>query len=137
MRFVSAYPGRKVKKHFFPTNVNCQKTVTNSHPAVNIIETEDDFKIQLAAPGLTKKDFNLNVENETLTISAEKKVEKVEGETYNRHEFSFNEFKRTFHLPETIDNQQITANLENGILTVTLAKKEEAKPKPAKKIEIN
>lgn len=106
-------------------------------PAVNIAETEDNYRIEVAAPGLDKGDFEVKVENELLTISAKKEAkEENKDEKYTRREFSFVEFKRNFHLPETVDAAAISANYENGVLHVTLAKKEEAKPQPAKVIEI-
>ena len=139
MRLVNVYPGSVARKNFFPTNTatTCApKTLVQNRPAVNILETEDDFQIQLAAPGLNKEDFVLEVENDVLTISAKKVAEQKEGEKYTRHEFSYGEFTRKFNLPETIDNQGISANFVQGILTVTLAKKQEAKPQPARKIDI-
>ncbi len=112
--------------------------VQKRQPSVNIIESNDDFKIELAAPGLSKKDFKVDLENEVLTISAEKKSEEKEGSenNYKRREFDFANFKRSFTLSESIDNQSISAKYANGVLIVTLAKKEEAKPQPARTIAI-
>ncbi|MDF1867592.1 MAG: Hsp20/alpha crystallin family protein [Saprospiraceae bacterium] len=124
----------------FPTKVNHRKS---SIPAVNIKESDEGFNLELAAPGLGKEDFKLELENDILTISAEKKVEKETAEEnenktekYTRREFSFQSFKRTFTLPETVDISNINANYENGVLLVNLPKKEEAKPQPARLIEI-
>ena len=124
----------------FPTKVNHRKS---SIPAVNIKESDEGFNLELAAPGLGKEDFKLELENDILTISAEKKVEKEiaeenenKTEKYTRREFSFQSFKRTFTLPETVDISNINANYENGVLLVNLPKKEEAKPQPARLIEI-
>jgi HSP20 family protein len=124
----------------FPTTVTNWK---NSTPAVNIKETEDGFNLELAAPGLEKEDFKLELDNDVLTISAEKKVENetTEGndekaEKYTRREFSYQSFQRTFTLPETIDVSKINASYQNGVLMVTLPKKEEAKPQPSRLIEI-
>lgn len=144
MRFVSVNPGSRRKNNFFPANVNRQpaakncavKSTAKSRPAVNIIETEDDYRIELAAPGLGKEDFNLNLENSVLTISAEKEIEQKEDEKYTRREFDYGNFAHSFSLSEAIDLEQIKASFNQGILVVTLAKKEEAKPQPAKKIEI-
>lgn len=108
-----------------------------SRPAVNIAETEDNYRIEVAAPGLAKDDFDVKVDQDVLTISAKKEMkEEGKNEKYTRREFSFMEFKRNFHLPETVDAAGIAANYEDGILKVTLAKKEEAKPEPVKKIEV-
>lgn len=106
-------------------------------PAVNIAETEDNYRIEVAAPGLEKGDFEVKVEQDMLTISAKKETkEEDKAEKYTRKEFSYFEFKRNFYLPETVDANGISANYENGVLHVTLAKKEEAKPQPTKMIEI-
>ncbi len=90
----------------------------------------------MAAPGLNKEDFNISVEKNTLTINANKEANTEEGNKYRRKEFSYLSFHRTFHLPNTIDSNAITAKYENGILQLTLSKKEEAKEKPARNIEI-
>ncbi|MFD1255480.1 Hsp20/alpha crystallin family protein [Mucilaginibacter terrae] len=97
-------------------------------PAVNIAEFESGFDIELAVPGLKKEDFKINLEKNLLTISAEATKEEVAGgKTYNRKEFSFSSFSRTFTLPETVDHSKIDAEYINGILKLTVAKKEEAK----------
>ncbi|NRB47852.1 MAG: Hsp20/alpha crystallin family protein [Saprospiraceae bacterium] len=108
----------------------------NSKPAVNIVENKDGFALEVAAPGLTKDDFNVSVEKNTLTISASKENKQEEDGKYRRREFSYFTFKRSFHLPNTIDANNITAKYENGVLSLQLAKKEEAKEKPARTIEI-
>ena len=106
-------------------------------PAVNIKESETDFKLELFAPGLKKEDFNIEIDQQTLSISSEKQTEFEENkEQYSRKEFSFTSFKRTFNLPETVNFDAIEANYENGILNLTLPKKEEALPKPKRLIEI-
>lgn len=114
-------------------------SVQKRHPWVNIIESDDDFKIEMAAPGLTKKDFKIDLENEVLTISTEKKSEEKEIDkiNYTRREFDFTNFKRSFSLSETIDSQSIKAKYANGVLIVTLLKKEEAKPQPPRSIKIS
>ncbi|HEY0897944.1 MAG TPA: Hsp20/alpha crystallin family protein [Sphingobacteriaceae bacterium] len=97
-------------------------------PAVNIAETEGNYQIELAAPGLKKEDFKINVDKNTLSISVEKKTEAVqENKKFNRREFSYSSFVRTFSLPDTIDYSGIDARYTDGILTIELAKKEEAK----------
>lgn len=109
-----------------------------SIPAVNIIEEKDEFSIQVAAPGLEKQDFQIDLENEILTISCNKEDKKVENEEqFLRKEFNYCSFSRTFSLPDSIDSDKIKATHKNGILHVTIPKKEEAKHKPAKQIQIN
>lgn len=107
-----------------------------NRPNVNVVETADNFRIEVAAPGLDKEDFSIDLDKDVLTISAKKEVKREEGEKVRKLEFSYNEFKRTFRLPETVDANAIEANYLNGILNVTLPKKDEAKEKPARKIEI-
>lgn len=105
-------------------------------PPVNITEQSDVYNIQLAAPGFDKADFNLNLDGNILTISAENKTdEKVENEKVIRKEFSSKNFKRSFTVDEKINTVNINAKYENGILLVTLPKKEEVKAE-AKKITI-
>ncbi|MEX0289029.1 MAG: Hsp20/alpha crystallin family protein [Flavobacteriaceae bacterium] len=106
-------------------------------PAVNIKESERDFEIALAVPGMKKEDFSIEVDNDVLTISAEVKAEnKVSDEHYTRREFSFTSFKRSFTLPETIDEDKIKATYIDGVLKFSLPKKEEALPKPKRMIAI-
>jgi HSP20 family protein len=100
-----------------------------SQAAVNVIETENAFKIELAAPGFDKQDFTLNVENDQLTIEAKHETKEEEtNERYTRREFRVAAVKRSFKLPKTVNQEAINAVYENGILNVTLGKKEEAKP---------
>ncbi len=107
-------------------------------PAVNIAETADCFEVELAAPGFEKADFKIEVNNNILTVSSEKKVvnETRENQKFIKREFSYQSFSRTFTLPETVDNDQISAKYEEGVLKVEIPKKEEAKVKPVKAIEI-
>lgn len=113
---------------------------TNSTlPAVNVKENDNEFLIDVAAPGLKKDDFNVNYDNGRLSISAEKKneIEEKEGEKVTRHEFSYQSFQRSFTVAETtIDAEKIAANYDSGILHIKLPKREEVKPKPAKEIKI-
>ncbi len=136
-------PVKDVFQDFFSNAVN--RTLSDilnidspiSQPSVNIRETPEKFEIELAAPGLEKNDFKLALENNRLSISAQKEESKVEENVnYSRKEFSFNSFIRSFDLPETVHAENISANYENGILYINLPKKEEAKPQPAKQIEI-
>lgn len=109
-------------------------------PAVNVVENKDEFQIDVAAPGMDKKDFKLNYDNGRLTISSEKKDEKEEkeGKVVTRREFSYQSFQRSFTVPENVINaEKISANYDNGILHVKLPKREEVKPKPAREIKIS
>jgi HSP20 family protein len=101
---------------------------TTKTPAVNIAETENEFHIELAAPGLSKEDFKISVEKNILSVSAEKKTEATSTDKkYSKKEFSYNSFTRTFTLPETVDHAKIDAAYTDGILKLNVAKKEEAK----------
>lgn len=106
-------------------------------PAVNVSETETGFTVELAAPGLNKEDFKIDLEKNTLTISAQKETEqKEEGKNYHRKEFSFSSFKRSFNLPETVDRENIGAEYKDGVLFLSIPKKEEAQLK-AKQIKVS
>lgn len=108
-----------------------------SLPAVNVKETDQNFEIQMAAPGLKKEDFKISVNNRILTISSEKKEEKEEkSEKFTRKEFNYSSFQRSFTLPESASEDDIKAKYENGVLLLSVAKKEEAKKKPMKEIQI-
>jgi len=107
-------------------------------PAVNIKETDNEFILQLAAPGLVKEDFSIELDNEMLIISSDKNKEtKEEKDIYTRKEFGYSKFKRSFTLPDTVKSVGILASYDNGILSVTLPKKEEAKVQPKRSIEIS
>ena len=112
----------------------------NSMPAVNIKETPENFLVEMAAPGMEKKDFKIELDGTALTISSEKQDEREEneGESYSRKEFSYQSFYRTFHLPkEVVDADKIDAKYENGLLRLIIPKREEAKQKPARLIDIS
>ncbi|HMG10881.1 MAG TPA: Hsp20/alpha crystallin family protein [Mucilaginibacter sp.] len=97
-------------------------------PAVNIAENENEFHIELAAPGLKKEDFKINIDKNVLSVSAEKKSENIEeGKKFSKREYSYNSFTRSFTLPESADHSKIEADYTDGILKLTVAKKEEAK----------
>lgn len=118
------------------TNVN---SIGTSIPAVNIKETEDGFDVEVAAPGKSKEDFNIELDNDVLTISSEKKSEKETSEEngrYTRKEFSYSTFKRAFSLPDSVDNAKIAASYSNGVLNISIPKKEEAKVQAKRMIEI-
>lgn len=118
--------GKDFNELFAPANL------TNyGVPAVNIVEGESGFRLEVAAPGLKKEDFKINLENNVLSISAQKEQKTEENtEKYTRKEFSFNSFRRSFTLPNTIDGEKIVATYTDGVLNVELPKKEEAKKTP-------
>jgi len=108
-----------------------------AEPALNIKETDDNFEIELAAPGFAKKDFEVTIEDNCLNISAEKSTSEEEKEdNYTRREFSYNSFERALQLPENIKQEAIKAKYKDGILSFNLAKKEEEKRTPPKKVQI-
>jgi len=109
-------------------------------PAVNIKETGDSFLVEMAAPGMSKKDFTVELEGNVLTISSERKQEEEqkEGERYTRKEFSYQSFSRTFTLhKDVVDADRIQAKYEDGVLKLVVPKKEEARQKPARMIQVN
>lgn len=109
-------------------------------PAVNIKETSDAFEVQMAAPGMNKDDFKVELDNNLLTISSEKKQENEanEGELFNRREFSYQSFQRSFRLvKEAVDAEKIQAKYENGVLRLLIPKREEIRQKPARLINIS
>ena len=118
---------------------NSNFSSTNSTlPAVNIRENHESFMIEVAAPGLVKENFKVNLDRNRLVISSEQRDEKSESDKkYARREFSYQSFERSFSLPEgTVDGDKISAKYTDGILLVTLPKREEVKPKPARQIDI-
>ncbi len=111
----------------------------SSVPAVNIKETPDNFHVEMAAPGMDKKDFKIELDGSSLTISAQKENEREDknGENYSRKEFSYQSFYRTFHLPkEVVNGDKIEAKYENGLLKLDIPKREEAKQKPSRLINV-
>jgi HSP20 family protein len=97
-------------------------------PAVNISETEGNYHIELAAPGLKKEDFKLNLEHNVLNISVEQITDQRQNQkNYSKREFSYNSFVRSFTLPESADESTIDAAYTDGILRIDIAKREEAK----------
>ena len=107
-------------------------------PAVNISDNENDFTVEMAAPGMKKNDFNINLDNNVLTISSEQKEEKEQKDKhFTKKEFSYRSFERSFTLPEAVDQEKISAKYIDGVLKVVLPKKEEAKVKPSKLIKVS
>ncbi|NJM27005.1 MAG: Hsp20/alpha crystallin family protein [Bacteroidia bacterium] len=107
-------------------------------PTANFTEAPKEYRIELAAPGLNRKDFDIEVDNHTLTIKAEKEEEQHEKEgEYTRREYSFSSFSRSFSLPENVKESDIDAKYENGVLKVTIPKVKETVVRPAKKVSVN
>lgn len=118
----------------FTSNFNTGITL----PKVNIKENADDFVVEIAVPGLKKSDFHIDLDNQVLSISTEVKEENEQKNVhYTRKEFSYSSFKRTFVLPESVNDKKINANYNEGILSILLPKKEEAKQKPVRSIIIS
>ncbi|MTE25709.1 Hsp20/alpha crystallin family protein [Winogradskyella ouciana] len=118
----------------FVSNFNTGITL----PAVNVLDNDDEYIVEMAVPGLKKSDFDVNIDNQLLSISAESNTENEDtNENYTRREFGYSSFKRTFSLPETVETDKIEAKYEEGILKVMLPKRDEAKKKPLKQIKIS
>ncbi len=110
-------------------------------PAINVSESENEYKVEVAAPGMTKEDFNIRIDEENnLVISMEKKNESKEEKKdrkYLRREFSYSKFEQTMILPDDVDKEKIGAAVENGVLDITLPKlTKEDLPKLSRNIEI-
>ncbi len=129
-----------IGKDFFGVDGYGNAVPRASVPAVNVKEDVDGFEVEVAAPGFSKKDFHVEINNNLLTISSTKETKNEEGTAnkYTRKEFAYTSFKRSFTLPEnTVDTEKIEARYEDGILTVRIPKREEVKPKPAREIAIS
>ena len=124
---------------FFGTDVlDANMDFSVQAPSVNIIENNKEFKVELAAPGLSKKDFKIEIENRVLSISSEIEEEREEeDENYKRREFSYNSFSRSFQLPEDVLADKIDAKYEGGILKLNIPKKEVTVSKPKKEIKVS
>ena len=114
-------------------------SISSTTPAVNIIEQDTQFLIELAAPGNKKEDFEIEIEDGILSISSSSNKEDntSEKETFTRHEFSYNSFRRSFTIPESVDVSSIEATYSEGVLLIKLLKLEEALPLPKKLIKIS
>ncbi|TDQ30919.1 Hsp20/alpha crystallin family protein [Zeaxanthinibacter enoshimensis] len=118
----------------FTSNFNRGMTL----PKVNIRETKDAYFVDMAVPGMKKSDFQIELDNQVLSISSEiQEEQEQQEENYTRREFGYSSFKRSFTLPETIEEEQIRAEYTHGVLSIHLPKKEEAKQKPARSIKIS
>ncbi len=108
-------------------------TTSSFAPAVDVYEDEHKVTLKIEVPGIDEKDIDVRVENNTLTVHGERKIEKEEKEeNYRRVERQYGSFTRTFTLPQTVDTDKVSANYDKGVLNVTLPKKAEAKPKQIK-----
>ena len=97
---------------------------TNRFPALNVLETENGFRLDLAVPGFDKSDFKLAIDKNVLTVSAKKEAESTENTAkFRRREFAFSAFERSFNLPETVDHDNVQATYQNGVLSIDLTKK--------------
>jgi HSP20 family protein len=102
-------------------------------PSVDVYEDEHNVTLKIEVPGIDEKDISVNLENNTLTVHGERKIEKDEKEeNYRRVESQYGSFTRTFTLPTTVDSEKVSANYDKGVLKITLPKKAEAKPKQIK-----
>ena len=114
-------------------------TTNTSIPSINVKETNNHYEVELAAPGMEKKDFKIELNGNMLTISSQRQNEweDKEDERYTRREFSYQSFQRSFQLPkDVVDEDKIQAKYENGLLHLTIPKKEHAKQRPPRMIEI-
>lgn len=133
--------GNLVTSDFFDDDNFFDKRLWNKkqdEPALNIKETNDTFEVELAAPGFTKKDFDVTIDNGCLNISAESSKSKEEKEdNYTRKEFSYNSFNKKLQLPGSVKDEDIKAHYKDGVLSFNLIKKAEAKQKKPRKVAIS
>ena len=112
-------------------------TVRSSQPAVNIAEADDRFVMEMIIPGFTKEEVSIEIDKDVLTIYAEVQQENEQkAEQFTRREFTKRSFKRSFNLPETVNQPEIDAQYQDGILSIALPKKEEALPQPKRTISL-
>lgn len=123
--------------NFFETTNNHVWNHQMVKPLSNIYENKDNFKIEMAIPGVKKENIKINLDKNVLSISSEVENENVENNNlYERREFNYSNFERLFTLPKSADLEKIDANFHDGMLEITILKREEAKDKPARTIEI-
>lgn len=141
VRFSRNYPSlfdRFFENDLFDWSNKNFSTTNTTLPSVNIKESKENFTVEVAAPGLVKEDFKIELNNDLLTVSSEKKIEKEtsEDQQFTCREFSYQSFSRSFTLPNIADGEKIAAKYENGILTVTIPKRAEVLAKQNRVIEI-
>lgn len=127
-------------RDFFNWGLTNYSNTNTTIPAVNIKETAENYEVEVAAPGMTKNDFNVQLEGNTLTISSEKESQKEQNDDvrYAAREFSYQSFSRTFTLQrDVVDTEKILATYEDGVLRLVIPKREEAKQKGPRRIEIS
>ena len=139
------FPASNLFDDFFSRDLwnggmNNNSSTNTTIPLVNLKETGENFEVEMAAPGMNKDDFKVELDGNLLTITSEKNQENEskDGERYSRREFSYQSFQRTFQLPkEVVDADKIEAKYENGVLRLVIPKNEKAKPRPPKTIQIS
>jgi HSP20 family protein len=126
----------RMNRLFRETQGNSQEeslTTSSFAPAVDVYEDEHNVTLKIEVPGIEEKDIDVRIENNTLTVHGERKIEKEEKEeNYRRVERQYGSFTRTFNLPPTVDAEKVQADYDKGVLKITLPKKAEAKPKQIK-----
>jgi HSP20 family protein len=124
---------RLFRESYGPEGPEEALTTTNFAPPVDIYEDEHNITLKLEAPGIDEKDIDVRIDNNTLTVHGERKIEKEEKEeNFRRVERQYGSFTRSFSLPQTVDTEKVSATYDKGILKISLAKKAEAKPKQIK-----
>ncbi len=137
MRWHQRNPISDIMNNFFDNDLADIFGKRACDPAANILENNESFNLEIAAPGMKKDDFKISLENNILTISADMEDQKrEEGKNYTRKEFYYGTFSRSFTLPRTIDLEKIKAEYEQGILKITLPKREEARLESKREITI-
>ncbi len=132
--YMPSYMANLFNDEFFPV---FSKTAA-SMPAVNIREDEKNYSLELAVPGIDKKDLKVDINEDVLTVSSELKNDTEESrDGYRRKEFSYSSFGRSFYIPENVNREKIEANYKDGVLTIALPKMEEEKSKIARQISIS
>lgn len=135
----STSPFGTLMDEFFNTGLSnfTSNNFLSTTPSINIMEEKDRFLVEVASPGLEKSDFDIKIDNDHLIISAQKEIKtEEEKENFTRREFNYTSFNRSFYLPENVDSEKIDAKYKDGILTISLSKKEESIDNGPKQIEI-
>jgi HSP20 family protein len=141
MRFSNQHPSlfdRFFENDLFDWSNRNYSNTNTTLPSANIKESNEDFEVEVAAPGFTKNDFRIELNHDLLTVSSDKEVENEtkSEQQFSLREFSYQSFSRSFTLPNSADSEKIGAKYEDGILRIIIPKKEEARPKPARQIAI-
>jgi HSP20 family protein len=124
---------RVFREAYTPEGHDETLTTSSFAPAVDVYEDEHSVTLKIEVPGIEEKDIDVRIENNTLTVHGERKIEKEEKEeNYRRVERQYGSFTRTFNLPTTVDSEKVSANYDKGVLKIALPKKAEAKPKQIK-----